>query len=104
MDIRNYKPQYVDLKFASSQEFDVWLEETTKYKVTFQDEGQDLIRFYIAENMEIIHTHINSLASIYNGAVVTNGVPQELAMLQIYNPKFDETQYIKYQIDRVITY
>lgn len=104
MDTKTYKPQYVDLKFNSEGEFEAWLKETTKYEVTFYDEGQDLLQFYIADNMEIIHTKISSLGSIYNGSVVTNGIPVDLAMLQIYNPKFEETQYIKYQIDRVVIY
>lgn len=101
MNIQDYTPQYVDKKFNGKAEFDKWLKETTKYIVTFDDRGQDLLQFHIAENMEVIHVELPNLAHIYTGSVVTNGEPQELAMLQIYNPNFKETSYLKYQIDKV---
>ena len=94
-------PQHQNVKFDNDADFKIWLEENTSYTVEFFDDGQDLIRFYVAENNEILHGDYFGAATIYNGCFVVE-TPYEFGELKIYNPKRQpEPYYLKFQIDKV---
>lgn len=57
-DIRGaqaYHPKYRDLKFKNETEFGRWLSATAAYKITFKDEGQDCLVWYIDKHGEVLH-------------------------------------------------
>jgi len=62
------KPIHKDLQFASEAAFKRWLKKTTKYIITFIDNGQDLRKIWVADNGEIIHC--NQQAWVWNGDFV----------------------------------
>jgi len=100
----DFTPRYADLKFNSQLEFDRWLEETAVQKIELVDDGQDLTTFWVAKNKEIIHAEFGMAATLYNGAFVANE-PEELGMLQVYNPKFEpEPIFIRWQIDTITNF
>lgn len=96
-------PQYADLSFASQADFEAWLLKTTKYEIDLEDLGQDLVKFWVAENMEILHATTGMSAHLYNGCFITNGEPQELGGLKIFNPKANDESFLRFQIEKVIT-
>lgn len=60
---------YEKLTFKSREEFYAWLKKTTKWKVQFEDHGQDFLQWWIAKNGEVIHCEPFQ-ASIWNGTKV----------------------------------
>ena len=62
------KAKYKNLKFKSTKEFEEWLEKTTKYKVNFEDKGQDFLHWWIDERGEVLHSSMQS--SVWNGFIV----------------------------------
>lgn len=63
------EPQYKDKKFKSKEAFEKWLKETAKYKITFEDDGQDFLVWFIDERGEVIHC-TPFQASVWNGMMV----------------------------------
>lgn len=63
------KPQYQYLKFKNEKEFSVWLEEKAKYKVVFEDKGQDFLIWWLDERGEVLHSEPFQ-ASVWNGTMV----------------------------------
>lgn len=60
--------QFKEVRFSTMQEFQQWLDFHAKYKVDFEDRGQDLQQMSIHESGEILHCDFN--ANIYNGKFV----------------------------------
>lgn len=60
--------QFKEVRFSTMQEFQQWLDFHTKYKVDFEDRGQDLQQMSIHESGEILHCDFH--ANIYNGKFV----------------------------------
>lgn len=65
------KPKYRDLKFESKNEFLFWLKQTARYKIVFEEEGQDFIEWYLDERGEVLNSDLQS--SIWNGYMVEVG-------------------------------
>ena len=102
MNLAELIPQYKDVQFNSKAEFDSWLAETTAYEIDFFDDGQDLQKFYVAENNEIIHADFGAMAALYNGVFVVE-MPVDLGHVKIYNPKYNPVPYyiFKYTVSGV---
>ena len=66
---QKYKAEYNDLEFNSRIDFEKWLKEITKYTITFEDEGQDCLTWYIDDGGEVLHA--SSGAFIWNGMIVS---------------------------------
>ncbi len=62
------EPQYQDLKFKSPEEFESWLKSTTKFEITFEDDGQDFSKWHLDEHGEVLHSDFQ--AFIWNGKMV----------------------------------
>lgn len=102
--IKAYAPQYAHLKFENRELFVEWFRATTKMQIDLIDEGQDLIRFYIAENGEVIDTEIQALGNIYNGALLLDD-PELISIgddIALWLPKFEEVSIIKYPVKQII--
>lgn len=54
--------------FKTEREFEIWLKENTKYKVTFEDNRQDFSTWWIDERGEVLHSNLQS--RIWNGHMV----------------------------------
>lgn len=62
------KPQNKHLTFASQEAFNNWLNATTHRTITFEDDGQDLLKIWIAKTGEILHANLQ--AGIWKGRFV----------------------------------
>ncbi|MEO6176802.1 MAG: hypothetical protein ABIP27_16745 [Flavobacterium circumlabens] len=104
LKIDSFKPEYKELKFTDSNSFLLWLRETSETEIIFKDSGQDLIKFFVSESGEILHTEVPSLSNIYNGALLLDN--QELIIsgdnIAIWIPEFNEVSTIKYEVKKVI--
>ncbi|RWX03389.1 hypothetical protein [Flavobacterium cerinum] len=101
MNTADYTPKYKAFKFNNQSEFDIWLEKTTAYVVEFFDDGQDLLKIYVAENNEIIHSEYFGSAHLYNGAFIVEN-PVEFHGLKIYNPNYQaDPYYLKFTISNI---
>lgn len=69
------KPIYKKLTFKNKRMFEKWLNKTTYKQIVFEDNGQDLMKIWIAESGEIINC--NQQSSIWNGKFV------DLVMLEV---------------------
>lgn len=49
--------QHRDKKFLHQDAFEKWLKVTTKYKIDFEDKGQDFLTWWVDERGEIIHSY-----------------------------------------------
>lgn len=102
--IEAFVPKYTDVKFDNDESFRAWLNEVTDIEIVFEDQGQDLMRFYVAENSEIVHVELPQLGNIYNGALLLddNDFIMEGDYASLYIPQFDEPSQIKYLISQII--
>ena len=62
------EPKYKDLKFSGKEEFDKWLNETADYKITFADDAQDFLEWYLDKRGEVLHS--DQQAFVWNGSMV----------------------------------
>jgi hypothetical protein len=62
------QPQHKDRKFPNKEEFDRWLKNTTAYLIEFVPHGQDVQRWWVDENGEVLHSDFQ--ASIWNGNMI----------------------------------
>ena len=102
--INDFTPKFKDVKFDNETEFLKWLVETTKVAIVLEDAGQDLIKFWIAESGEILHTELPNLASIYNGSLLLDNPELILKgdQISIWNINFKELMTIKYKVKKVL--
>lgn len=66
--VADHTPIYKHLTFGSPMLFDKWRAETATILVDFRDNGQDLLRIWIAGNGEIIDCNLQ--AWVWNGKFV----------------------------------
>lgn len=69
MTEKKLKPKYKHLRFKNDEAFQEWLEKTAKYKVEFEDDGQDFDYWWIDERGEILHS-APFQSSIWSGKFV----------------------------------
>jgi len=95
------KAKYKDIKFKTAEAFEKWLKETTKWEIELEDMGQDFLRFYVAENGEILHAAPFG-ASLWNGQfIITN----KIFLHEGGKIVFPQTQSeLKYPIKKVTEY
>ena len=77
------KPQFRDLKFATDEDFNVWLEKTHAKRITFVDWGRDLTDFWVVPSGEIIHSNLQTdiwCGKFVNLETVKVGEPIEMWM------------------------
>ena len=67
--LQKYKTEYGELVFDSEKKFEAWLKKTAKYKIHFEDNGQDCLYWWIDEGGEVLHSNLQS--SIWNGKLVS---------------------------------
>lgn len=66
--------QFKELRFKSKDEFNEWLAKTAKYKIDFEDHGQDFLSWWIDKRGEVIHCEPFQ-SSVWNGTMVmTNSI------------------------------
>jgi len=63
------EPRFKHLKFKSDSDFEEWLRKHTKYKITFEDCGQDFLVWHLDEAGEVLHS-LPFQSSIWNGQFV----------------------------------
>jgi len=99
-----FKPEYHNLKFENQTHFVAWLVETSKTAIVLEDSGQDLLKLYVAESSEIIHTELPFLANIYNGALLLDDTELLLPgdTIAIWIPQFNEVSSLKYKVKKVL--
>lgn len=54
-------PQYANTRFGSRHQFEHWLEQTTKYVVTFEDAGDEFRVWNLDSRGEILHSDRQSV-------------------------------------------
>ncbi len=88
------EPKYKDLKFKTKTEFETWLKKTTKYKVYFEDKGQDFLVWWIDKDGEVLHSDMQSW--LWNGRMV------EIKSLKVKGYlKFVNGDSIRYKIKKI---
>jgi len=63
------KAKYQDLKFGSEKIFNDWLNKTATKKITFQDDGQDFLTWWVDNRGEVLHCEPFQ-AWLWNGKMV----------------------------------
>jgi hypothetical protein len=63
------EPRFKNLKFKSDSDFEEWLKKHTKYKIMFEDCGQDFLVWHLDESGEVLHSSPFQ-SSIWNGQFV----------------------------------
>lgn len=102
--IADFKPQYNELSFESSEKFLEWLKETTEIEIFLEDSHQDLIKFNVAKSGEIIHAELPSMANLYNGSLLLYHIDLILPgdNIVLWIPQFNDINVIKYVVEKVI--
>jgi hypothetical protein len=68
---QKYESEFRDVKFPGKnpeQEFDKWLEENAKFKIYFEDKGQDFLRWWLDKGGEVLHSDLQSF--VWGGKIV----------------------------------
>lgn len=66
---QKYKIEFKDKKFKTKKDFQKWLDKTAKYKIEFEDHGQDCLEWWIDEGGEVLHSNLQS--AVWNGHLVS---------------------------------
>ena len=70
------RPQHKNKTFQNKEEFDRWLRNTTAYLINFVPHGQDVQKWWVDENGEVLHSDFQ--ASIWNGTMINITMLKEL--------------------------
>lgn len=62
-------PKHKNLKFENKAKFDIWLQKTTAYEITFEDTGQDFLVWFVDKRGEVIHSDPFQ-SQIWNGKML----------------------------------
>ena len=62
------KSQYKDTKFKTEDEFLKFLHRKTEIRITFEDNGQDCLEWFIDTRGEVLHSDMQS--AVWNGKMV----------------------------------
>ena len=85
---------YENLKFKSEKEFNGWLQKTAKYKIEFEDNGQDFLTWWVGDAGEVLHSDMQS--RVWNGKSVWVGTLKEGCQ-----PKFKRGGSLTHKIKKV---
>lgn len=80
--------KYINLTFNKKAEFDKWLKETSYKTIWFKDNGQDLLKIWVAESGEILHA--NTQARIWNGKFIDMENISEGKNIRFWNKELQE--------------
>ncbi|MCK9430008.1 MAG: hypothetical protein M0R17_08395 [Candidatus Omnitrophica bacterium] len=100
MSKQEFTPRYYDLTFDNIKDFNKWLGDTTKMKIHFVDQHQDLLKIWTDEFGEILHCNLQ--ASIWNGMFVNLKklkVGQYIQFRNLENTGWDEMDFL---VDNII--
>lgn len=92
-------PQYKELTFRNQSQLDAWLHETTHWIIELTDEGQDLLKLWIAANQEIINT--NTQQSVWCGTFVNMISAKKDSALLMWNPEKEMYRMMDFTIEKV---
>ena len=93
------KPKYKNLKFKTKKTFETWLNKIVKYKVHFEDKGQDFLTWWIDERGEVLHSNLQSW--VWNGKMVDVDSLKKGCCLKFQDLKFQEDSYLNYKTIKV---
>lgn len=89
-------------KFETEVEFYKWLDETTYKIIFFKDNGQDLLKLWISESGEIIHTNLQMY--IWTGRFINLNTLKEDCYIQMWNTQLNEWVTMDFFVIDIVTY
>jgi len=98
---QKYSPEYKDKKFKSKLAFEKWLKKLTTYKISFIDEGQGCLEWFIDKGGEVLHSDLQS--SIWNGMIVdlyNLKVGKEIGVIDVEN---QQTKFYDFKVKQIET-
>lgn len=91
--------KYQNKTFKTKATFKTWLKQTTKYKITFEDQGQDFLTWHVASNKEVIHSEPGQ-AGVWSGTIVED---MKVGERPIITTRFGDEVSLKYKITGIWT-
>ena len=65
---QGFKQRLKNKKFKTEQGFEKWLNKNVKYIISFVDNRQDCLKWFVDERGEVLHANLQ--AKIWNGSII----------------------------------